>query len=407
MHMRSLALIPFESATAPDLARGLARVATEVIQSIGRIRITPWTIAESAHEGFAEETGRRLHVDAIVVGRLEESAGRIDVDAEAIDSIREVSMAHWRYLSHPSEVGDLFDRLVRDLINGGAPLPRHPLLRRRRQEAFRAYLEGRGARCRERRRERLETATADDERFSAAWCALAVDAAERMILENGTKAAAGEAVRLAMRAVSLDPRSPEAHAVLGLAAAAEGDFTVAASSFRRATRQQAAVPLLHCGAALAAMFASDLPRARQRIAMAETLDPLSAAIAFVAASIHYAALDFPAAAASYERACAREPEAAAPWLGLARSRARGGDFDVALAIAGEIRLRHPAWGEMAEAQVRAIAGDAVAMTATESIESARLAVLAGDTTRARELSRNVMSDAWLRCDPDFRSLRTR
>ncbi|HEX6641584.1 MAG TPA: protein kinase [Thermoanaerobaculia bacterium] len=180
----------------------------------------------------------------------------------------------------------------------------------------------------------------------------------------------GRAMAAAQRAVQLDPSLPEAHASLAsVREAYDWDWAGAEREYRAAIRLSPSYSTAHHWRAMLLARLGRFDEAKQEIAMARRLDPLSPAIAASAANIDYYAGDYSRGANEARVALRLDKDFVQARVLLALALAMSGDATSALR---ELQpVRGDATAAVAEAIVRARSGDVDAANAFLRVAEAR------------------------------------
>jgi tetratricopeptide (TPR) repeat protein len=180
----------------------------------------------------------------------------------------------------------------------------------------------------------------------------------------------GRAMAAAQRAVQLDPSLPEAHASLAsVREAYDWDWAGAEREYRAAIRLSPSYSTAHHWRAMLLARLGRFDEAKQEIAMARRLDPLSPAIAAAAANIDYYAGDLSRSANEARVALRLDKDFVQARVLLALALAMSGDATSALR---ELQpVRGDATAAVAEAIVRARSGDVDAANAFLRVAEAR------------------------------------
>ncbi len=246
----SVAVLPFVNLTADKESEYFGDgLADEIINALTRIpglRVTARTssFAFRSKDQDVREIGARLGAAALLEGSVRRQNNRVRISAQLVSA--EDGNHLWSE-SYERELGDIFaiqDELARSIALAlKVRLTPAPLVERRTEdlEAYSLWLKGRclgvrytpeaiaGARaC-------FEAAIARDPRFPAPYVAIAellFEAAQYLLLPATEARRAKQAV---LKALSLDDRLGEAHALLGtLESVLEYDWACAERAFERA-----------------------------------------------------------------------------------------------------------------------------------------------------------------------------
>jgi TolB-like protein/Tfp pilus assembly protein PilF len=250
----SIAVLPFVngsgSADAEYLSDGLADTLTNSLAQIRTLRVVPRTLVARYKNQSVDprQTGRDLNVRAVVTGRVTQRGDSLAIQAELID-VESVAQL-W---------GEQYDRRLTDVLSVQADLSkaiadhlrlqltpsdltRAPAGGTQNAEAYQLYLRGRFDWNKRNRAgltsatEYFEQAIARDPSYGLAYAGLAqayVSLADFGYLPSGE--AAPKAIAMARKALELDERLADAHAVLGYTSVAyEWNWSQSEQEFQRA-----------------------------------------------------------------------------------------------------------------------------------------------------------------------------
>ncbi len=293
----SIAVLPFtdmsEAGDQAYLGDGIAEEILNVLAGVQGLKVAARTssFAFRGGEDDAREIGQQLGVNTLLEGSVRRDSVRVRVTAQLIDT---QSGFHLWSGTFDQEMRDLF--AVQDSIAGAiaeellgeldVPSSRSAV-REVVPEAQMAYWQGRtewnrrGPTGIPAAIRYFDQAISLDSAYAEAHAGLADSYA--LLPQFVTSADAGEswgrAEEWALKAISLDPDLAEAHASLGLVRALQGDRAGALASLDRAIQLNPSyAPALHWRANVLAEM-GQLDPAREDIAQAAELDPLSAPIA--------------------------------------------------------------------------------------------------------------------------------
>jgi tetratricopeptide (TPR) repeat protein len=146
-----------------------------------------------------------------------------------------------------------------------------------------------------------------------------------------------QARAMAQRALDLDPSLAEAHASLGnVAMVYDRDWTRAEAQFQRSLELDPSYAPARGWYAMGLSLLGRFEEARNQVAEARLLDPLSPILAVQNAAVEYRARDNEVAGAILEQLLQREPDFAAALSLLARLSLSAGKSEEALAAADEL-----------------------------------------------------------------------
>lgn len=397
--VRSVAILPFEalSAAPSDGFLGVA-LADAVIVRLGRLdRLS--VLPTAAIRDFdrpgrdALAAGQVLRVDAVLDGRIQESAGRVRVTVQLLRT--DHGSPIWAQQFDVSR-SNLFE--MEDAIAGGvareldAGLARADARRLRAHapapEAYETYLRGRylwNKRTGDelaRSRQHFQKSIDLDPDFAAAWAGLAD--ADNLLGE------APEAKAAAERAVALDPGLAEAHAALGnVALFYDFDFPEAERRFQRAITLNPSYATAHQWYAYRLAATGRFEEALVEIRRAHELDPLSLSIATDVGDILRYAGRYAEAEREARRVATRDPEFAQARNVLAAIALARNDPDAALRelpAASGLRVAALAQAGRADEAREVLRGldDFAGPPGRGSVERARILAALGSNAEALE-----------------------
>lgn len=340
---RSVAVLPFtsigERAQDDHLELGLADELILELSRLARLEVRPLGGVANDERATTDPVGfgRALHVDAVLTGTLRRQQGRLRVTA------RLLATADGRTLWSGS-----FDHADRELLaveraigreaslallpSLGAGLEQEPPTVN--PEAHDLYLRARyfwSKRTADGLRRSValfDQALARDPDYADAEAGLA--AAQALLA--GPIELYEEARRHAKRALTLDTRSADAHAVLGLVAENyDADWALAESEYEQALALQPNHPTATHWYGEMLVLLGRFEEGDALLERAARLDPLSLAIASDLAKADFVARRWDGAVARAEEVLAMDPQFAWAWgwLGLAELRRGGVDRAVA------------------------------------------------------------------------------
>jgi DNA-binding winged helix-turn-helix (wHTH) protein/TolB-like protein/Tfp pilus assembly protein PilF len=287
--VRSLAVLPFKllSPAAGNEHLGLA-LADAVITRLGYVRslsVRPISAVLLFAEKDPVAAGRSLSVDAVLEGRIQESAGRLRVTVQLIAVERGTPFWSGKFDVPRAALFSLEDSVSGDVAYALASklstqeelrLARHHSTR---PEAYEAYLRGRYFWSRRSPKDleaavrEFEAAITADARFAPAWSGLA-DA--RVLRGTDFPAEFALARAAAEKALSLDPDLAEAHASLAMARFfGEWDFAGAEREFQLALNLAPGYATAHGWYAYWLVSAGRFDEAVAEIRSAREIDPTS------------------------------------------------------------------------------------------------------------------------------------
>ncbi len=348
--VRSLAVLPMSNASSDADAEYLSDGVTEtLIRNLSQLpnlrvmaRSTVFRFKGQGHDPLA--AGRELGVEAVVVGRLQERAGRLIVSVELVESQSGACLWSEQY-NRP--MGDIF-ALEEDIASRISERLRvrlsgeeQGLLRRRATEdteAYRLYLRGRflwnkrSAEGLTRAREYFEQAIEQDPAYALAWAGLA-DTWNVLPFWGlaGPRDSFPRAQAAAERALELDAGLAEAHAALAYSRFYfDWDWPAAQAGFRRALELKPNYPTGHHGYGVVLGLYGEGPPAVAELRRAQDLDPLSLIIQADLGLVLHLNGESEAAMRQCAGALAFDPHFTPAHLYLGLAQEQVGDIDGAL-----------------------------------------------------------------------------
>jgi serine/threonine-protein kinase len=385
--IRALAVLPFVNLGGNKqdeyFSDGMTDELSAALSKIPGLRIASRTSTFAVGEtdrADLGEIGRRLHVDAVLEGRLRRDGNRLRVTAQ-LTNVND-GLAIWSD-SYEREVKDVFavqDDISRSIAQAlRVAMAPAPSRRERNQgttdvQAYDFYLRGRYAwyhRDLPRAITYLDSATARDPRFAEAFAALASSYALLPEYVSNPPADVTERARAAAaRALELDSTQSEAFNALGLAYVHAWQWKLAESSYQRALALNPGDATAHqwMGELLYVLNRTGESVAEMRRAM--ELDPLAPVPALAYGYALFLDRQFKAAVTQGERAVELAPK-----VGIAHERLA----EAYLAVGDSVRA-------LAEAK------EAFELDSSLVIRAAFYAYFAGvvgDTLTARSMSRRL------------------
>jgi TolB-like protein len=293
---RSLAVLPFEaSGDAPDLAfvgEGVAEGIINAVAGLKGVRVIPRTLSfrHAGREGEPRAVGVELNAEALLSGRIVVRGDQLQVQAELVDTSDESQIWGSRFVRPAADL-EVVSRLLADqaceAIRGRYQTrirkPRAARAQKAGTAAYREYLRGRYHWNRWTRDGLLQAIDAfqasanADPTYAPAFAGLA-DAYGAAAYHGYLPMveAMPRAQQAAERALALDPKLAEAHAVLGVSAMFfRWDWASAERSLARAVElnERSLTSQVYYSLYLAcrSRYRECYERARQ----AERIDPLS------------------------------------------------------------------------------------------------------------------------------------
>lgn len=379
----SIAVLPFSNLGSQRddayLADGITEDVLSTLGQLRGLRVAGRTSSPALRErADAGEVGRRLGVRYVLDGSVQRAGERLRVVVRLVDAAEGVQIWTRRYDREIAELFVLEDEISR-AVAGALELKVLPLddrtigLRRTANlEAHDMYLRGRYAwnrRTEDGFREAVtwfRAAIARDSAYAAAYAGLSD--AYRLLGTYGFLPGSetfAEAASAARRAVSLAPRSGEAHAALAGTLQAQGRYREADQAFRRAiSLDPDHAHARHWYAFLLATLGR-IEEAQREMTQARALDPFSLSIRVTEARLKLHAGDAGLAIASLEDGISMDSTNPWAWyvLALAKSRQDRRDEAIAAVRAGLERVPGEPRLAGAHAALTADAGDTLSALA--------------------------------------------
>jgi TolB-like protein/Tfp pilus assembly protein PilF len=335
-----VAVLPFENTTGDPaidyLSDGIAECLINKLSSLKGLRVISRTSA-FAFKGKAmepTEIGRKLGVDAIVLGSLAQRGHGVAITAELVRIVDATQLWGERYarpaddlMQLEGEIAATIARTLRRKLSGGEKA-RLARAETSDPEAWRLYLRGRAYLCGNQQEmdksvDCFQQAVARAPDYAMAYAGLAEAYTTQAYLRAVDRAAFVEKARAAVaRALELDPDLAEAHTAQGLVRFYfEWDWDGADAAFRRAIELNPGSQAVNeeYGGFLNALGRFDEGLARTRIAAA--LDPLSVGPVHNLAINAMVQGDYEEAAAGFRRAIDIDPNWTWGYIKLARTLA--------------------------------------------------------------------------------------
>ena len=382
----SVAVLPFENATGDPaieyLSDGISESLINKLSSLPGLRVISRTSA-FAFKGKTlapMEIGRKLGVDALLLGTLAQRGTNLAITAELVSVRDDAQLWGEKYSRRADDVltveGEIAATIARTLRRQLSSEQQQKLASRASDdpEAYRLYLKGRdflvgNQQEMDKSVDYLQQAVARAPEYALAHAGLAEAYTRQAFLRASDRDEPLRKARAAVdRALELDPDLAEAHTALGLVRFYfEWDWAGAESEFRRALELNPGSRAVQeeYGWFLTAMGRLDEGLAQSR--RAAELDPLSTGPVHDIAISHMARGDLDLAAATFRRAIDINPNWTWGYIKLGRTLARQRKCPDALAQT-----------EIAE---RRIAGGAAPLS--RSWLGATYAIC-GETVRARQ-----------------------
>ena len=382
----SVAVLPFENETGDPaidyLSDGISESLINKLSSLSGLRVISRTsaFAFKGKEMEPAEIGRKLGVDALVLGNLAQHGQGLAISAELVSVSDSAQLWGEKYTRQADDLlqleGDLATTIAKTLrrrlsSEEKAQLARTPTTD---PEAHRLYLKGRelllgSQQEMDKSVDFMQQAVAKAPEYALAYAGLA-EVYTRQAFHRGSAGTEvlGKARDAASRALALDPELAEAHSALGMIRFYfEWDWAGADSEFRRALELNPGSSAVHedYGNFLTTMGRLDEGLAQSQ--EAARLDPLSVGPIHDIGINAMARKDFEQAAAGFHRAIDIDPNWTWGYVKLARTLA--------------IQQKCPEAFEQAEIAERKIAGGAAPLARSWL---GVVYALCGDVARARQ-----------------------
>ena len=340
--IHSLAVLPLRPILLPPDQEflGLA-LADAVITRLGYARsltVRPTSAVRSLSDGTKSpvDAGRALRVDAVLDGRIQQSAGRTRVTVQLIDVSDGRNLWSQKFDVETKDLFTLEDSiaesvagtLAANLSEGetkrvGRDRPAKP-------EAYEAYLRGRffwnqrNEAATWKAHDQFERAIGLDPNYALAYAGLAdtLNALQFRVFDPARARAAAE------KALSLDDKLAEAHASLGNTSLfADWNFAEAEKHFRRAIDLNPSYATAHQWYAYCFLARGNMAGALAEVEKAETADPLSPSIGVDLSDMLYFAGRYDESIAAARRVLELDPGFGQAEQAVARALLVKGDLD--------------------------------------------------------------------------------
>lgn len=355
----SVAVLPFENVSGDTaieyLSDGISESLILTLSRLPGLRVISRTSA-FAFKGSkvdAKEIGRKLGVDALLLGTLGQRGQDLAITAELVSVRDDTQLWGEKYSRRADDVleveGEIAATIARTLRRQLSGEEREKLARRTTDdpEAYRLYLKGRDRLVGNQQEmdksiDYLQQAVARAPDYALAHAGLAEAYTRQAFLRAVDRAEAlGKARTAVNRALELDPELAEAHAALALVKFYfEWDWSGAEAEFRRGLELNPGSRTVHeeYGNFLTALGRLDEGLAESR--KAAELDPLSVGPVHDIALNYMVRGDFDQAAANFRRTTEIDPNWTWGYIKLARTLAHQKKCPEALAQAeiAEVRI---------------------------------------------------------------------
>ena len=310
-HINSLAVLPLENLsgdpTQDYFADGMTEDLINRLARMGGMRVISRTSVmryKGVHKPLSQ-IAKELGIDAVVEGSAARSGDRVRISAQLIMAANEQHLWGDSYtrdlrdvLELQDEVAEAIARQIRGTLMGRVtpPTDNHEInpgvyedYLRGRSEWNKRTLDGTNAAL-----QHFRNALEKDPNYAPAESGVA-DCYVTLWLSLGAlsrEEALPQAREALQRALALDEASPEAHSTLGtLRMYADWDWPGAEAEFKRAISLNPSYATAHHWYGLLLTFRGRTGEARQELARARDLDPLSPIIRLNSAWVEYAAGD--------------------------------------------------------------------------------------------------------------------
>ena len=304
----SIAVLPFINANADPqtdyLADGISESIISSLAQLPNLKVMSRnSVAQfKGREADVREVGQKLSVRTVLLGRVMQQGDGLTVNLELVDARDNRQLWGQQYNRRLADVFAIQEEIARTVSEKLSlkltSAERQQLAKRPTEnlKAYQFYLQGEVFLQRRSREDLLkairyyELAIVEDANYALAYCGLAETygafVSFNLIAPQEGQRKAAEAAR---KAVALDDKLAQAHAILGqtYALVAPYDFVLAEQEMRRAIELSPGAASPH--AILSRMFAKQgrLDVCLDEMLIAQKLDPLNPSIAANLAFIHY------------------------------------------------------------------------------------------------------------------------
>jgi TolB-like protein/Tfp pilus assembly protein PilF len=299
---KALAVLPFSAVGGTEddkrLSFGMADALITRLSRIKEIAVRPTTSITRYLDAAASpgELGRELRAEVVLCGSVRRSAAQIRVTVQLIDVATEAALWAEKFDEAPADIFAIEDSISERVAGALAPeltgQERRSLTQRSTQntEAYDLYLRGRfwlSRRTGESLRKAIECferAVQLDPQYALAHASIAEGYAFLSIASATIEAVPPRevvplALAAALRALAIDDRLSEAHAVLGHAALNfDWDWAAAEAHLQRAISLKPNNPTAHQFYAMGLASVGRIPEALAELAIARELEPTSVVI---------------------------------------------------------------------------------------------------------------------------------
>jgi adenylate cyclase len=320
--IESLAVLPLENLSRdPEqeyFAEGMTEALINTLAKIGALRVISRTsaIRYKKTDKTLPQIARELNVDAVVEGTVLRSDDRVRISAQLIDARTDTHLWAESYDRHIRDVlalqAEVAQAIAREIQAKLTPLEKaqFALVHRVDPQAYEAYLKGRyywNRRSQEgfpKGVQYFQEAISKDPDFAAAHAGLS-DCLSALSVFGfvAPEAESGEAKKLALRALELDPGLAEAHASVGWVKMwHDYDFSGAERAFERAIELNPRNATAHSWFGYFLGMMGRYEEAYTECQRALRLEPLSIPIQCVLGSIYWMARRFDQAIEQFQKA---------------------------------------------------------------------------------------------------------
>ena len=323
----SIAVLPFEDLSADRSQQPFCEgMAAEIINALGAVeglRVISRTSAVRCREKGMDlsEIGQHLNVQSVLEGTVRKSGARLRITAQLVSTQEGSQTWSERYDRGEGDIFDIQDEIAAAIVKNlkGKLVAAAPAVRRATDnlEAYKLYLKGRYYWERRNRASlqsamtHFEQAVAADPDYALANSGLAdchMLAAVYSVKPYAEPYAT--ALRLAQRALELDPAMAEAHLSVGaIRMLIEYDWSAAEASLTRALDLNPRLAVARAYRAMLFAITNRAPKAQAEAVLAVKEEPDSGLLSYLAAAAHYWTRDLDTAARYMERALELEPRA--------------------------------------------------------------------------------------------------
>jgi TolB-like protein/Tfp pilus assembly protein PilF/predicted Ser/Thr protein kinase len=348
----SLAVLPFDNATGDEslgyLGDGISESLINTLSRLPELKVISRrsAFAFKGEDQDPPEIGRRLGVDALVLGRLAQRGDELAISAELVDVRDDTQVWGARYrrpaddvMAVEREIASTIAGTLRRRLSGE---DEERLARRATSdpEAYRLYLKGReflvgSQREMDRSVESFRQAIARDPEYALAHAGLASAYAIQAYLRGMDREEVLDEARASVeRALALDPDLAEAHAARGMVLFYfEWDWAGAEAALTRALELDPGSAPVHEEYGNVLMSMGRLDEGLAESGRAWELDPLSVGPMHDIAINYMVRGDYPQAEAHFRKAIEVNPNWTWGYIKLARTLAHQGECEEALARA--------------------------------------------------------------------------